>query len=62
MKHRQTHPRGRQLVRAETVTERDGERERERWWRCQLSRNREARRDGEKSREMGGSEKMVMRE
>lgn len=27
MKHRQTHPRGRQLVRAETVTERKGERD-----------------------------------
>lgn len=38
MKHRQTHPRGRQLVGAETVTERE---RRERWWRCQLSRNRQ---------------------
>lgn len=27
MKHRQTHPRGRQLVRAETVTEKEGERD-----------------------------------
>ena len=64
MKHRQTHPRGRQLVRAETVTERDGERERERDGgdASSAETDREARRDGEKSREMGGSEKMVMRE
>lgn len=48
MKHRQTHPRARQLVRAETVTERGGERD----GRCQL-RDREARRDGEKQRHSG---------
>lgn len=51
-------------MRAETVTERDEEREKERDGgdASSAETDREARRDGEKSREMGGSEKMVMRE
>lgn len=54
MKHRQTHPRGRQLVRSETVTERKGERDGRD--ASSAETDREARRDGERSREMGGSE------
>lgn len=47
MKHRQTHPRARQLVRAETVTEREGERD----GRDASSAETETERPGEMERE-----------
>lgn len=45
-------------MRAETVTEREGERD----GRGASSAETEARRDGERSREMGGSKKMATSE